>query len=207
MEYLMTILVVAIIVIIIVLMTKSGSGANSKSPAKIDYLESQKQTAQVFLDEINQNQKIPSIQTSLYLKKGEEAYLEDSVTLMETRSKTISNRGGGAIRVAKGVYIGGSQGVSRSYPELRDIDTGKFILTNKRIVFSGDSTTKEFQLDKIMEINVYYDGISITYQGKEKKPTFKGLDNVFMWVSLVRVIQSFNENKEYPPIDFNANYT
>jgi hypothetical protein len=201
MEYVLFAIVIAVVLYAIYKIT-SGKKSNVKNIMDDEEtFELSISSAQHKLDEIYETQNLPTILTDLLLKKGEEAYLDDVVALKESRSKTISTRGGGAVRIAKGVYVGGSQGVSRQFSEMRDIDRGHLTLTNKRIIFSGHSITREYQLDKIIEVSVNPEGIILTYQGKEKKPYFTGIYNYFEWTALIKIMQIYKETGKFPHME------
>ena len=91
-----------------------------------------------------------------YLKDTVYAFIEDSlVELHEPRSKRIAGYNG--VRVAKGIYIGGSQ--ARSYQEMRRLDRGKLKLTFNELLFMGDLETRTIELKRIMDIEPYIDGL------------------------------------------------
>jgi len=154
---------------------------------------------QYMFDYIHTNQKLPIIDTSLNLKKGEMAHLQDgSAVMLEERSVSVSNRGGGAVRVAKGLYLGGSQSVSRRHEEMKEIDSGQLTFTNQRIVFIGSTKTKQFSLNKIIQIEQYADGFSISYEGKEKKTLFRLSSEPMIWDIFFNIQNSINRGEAIP---------
>ncbi len=189
------IVIVIIIMIIVYFKTqKNPTTANSNHESFIIKF----QEARLYLEELYQTKKIKTINTDIMLKKGEKAYLIDYVVYVEMRSKSVSTRGGAAIRIAKGVYIGGSQGQSRSVPEMRCIDKGKLVLTNKRVIFNGENTTKEYKIDSILSVETDNDIVCFSCEGKEKKPQFHGIDNVFIWKALISLLKKYSDVKEFP---------
>jgi hypothetical protein len=177
----------------------SSSGASGSHISKAD-VAAQKQTEmQTMFDYIHTNQKLPIIDTSLNLKKGESAHLEDrSAVMLEERSVSVSNRGGGAVRVAKGFYLGGSQAVSRRHEEIKEIDSGQLTFTNQRIVFIGSTKTKQFSLNKITQIDQYEDGFSISYEGKEKKTMFRLTSEPTIWDIFFKIQNNINRGEPIP---------
>lgn len=154
-----------------------------------------------YFTRIEKSQNIPAIDTNLLLKTDEKAYLQEEVSLHEIRSMRISNRGGGAVRVAKGIYIGGSSGISRGYDEIREIDHGQLILTNKRVVFDGAANSRDMRLDKIMSVTEYSDGIEIAIEGKGKSQIYKGMNNPYLWKALIHYIRQIPGSGELPKFD------
>jgi len=180
---------------------------------KIELQESEKRKAIIqskanevkgYFDLVNREKKLPTIDTYIMLKKDEVGYLQDSVRLFELRAARKSTRGGGAVRVAKGVYIGGTSGISRSFDELREIDSGRLILTNQRIIFDGNNNTRDIKLDKIISVAEYIDGIEIAIEGKAKSQTYIGMSNPYLWKTLIYYIRQIPESGELPTADIEA---
>lgn len=138
-----------------------------------------------YVEEFKKNRKTPTIKTSLILKNDEEAYLEDTVKLYEIRSASKSDRlyiGG---RIMKGIFLGGSTGVSRKFDELREIDSGKLVLTNKRVIFDGNFNARTIDLEKIISIEIYDDGFEIACEDKKQSQLYGGIRNPFLWKNLI----------------------
>ena len=128
---------------------------------------------------------LPTITPSIFLKENEEAYIEEFTTFSQPKSHTI--RYGGGMRVAKGVYIGGT--LPQHVYAIVDIDKGELILTNKRIVFNGNHTTKTIDLEKIISVDVYKNYISIAYEGKEKEAMFS-TTKPWVWKVLIYYLKT-----------------
>lgn len=148
-----------------------------------------------------QAQRLPEINTGMTLKKGESAYLNEDVKLFELRTARKSTRGGGGMRVAKGVFIGGTTGTSRGFDELKEIDTGSMLLTNQRLIFSGKNNTRDIKLEKIIDIKEYTDGITISAEGKSKNQTYTGMANPYLWKALINVLQKLPPDGSMPEIN------
>jgi len=140
---------------------------------------------QEYIEEVKKTKRIPTIKTSLILKNDEEAYLEDLVKLYEIKSARKSDRLFVGGRIMKGIFIGGSTGVSRSFDELREIDSGKLVLTNKRIIFDGNFNARTIDLEKIISIEIYDDGFEIACEDKKQSQLYGGIRNPFLWKNLV----------------------
>ena len=160
---------------------------------------------QEYFDNINKQKVIPFIATHLLLKKDETAYLSDMAMLLEMGKYTISNRGGGAVSVARGIYIGGTSGKSRSYDELRQKDSGELVLTNKRLIFDGQANTREIPLEKILSVANHFDAIEIACEGKVKSFIFSDINNPILWKALIHYIRAIPESGELPTMDLQIN--
>jgi len=117
-------------------------------------------------------------ESPIILKKKEILYVTlPNISLSEPRAVRTGGYGGPSVRLAKGLSfrVGGFK--AESHEEVRNIDQGTFTLTDKRIVFSGNKRTINVTLNKIISINPYSDGISITREGFSKTQYFVGLPN------------------------------
>ena len=94
---------------------------------------------------------LKEINTSLMLKKGEVAYFDISSTLSETRAER-TNQSVFVGKRQKNIFFGGSQGRSKSQQVLTEIDNGRLILTNKRLVFDGKKTNRTIKLNKLISV-------------------------------------------------------
>ena len=87
------------------------------------------------------------------------SYLEDRV-----RRERVGGSRGAAVRVAKGVYVGGSQFRSRSVEtEITEhVDYGILALTTKHLYFSGERRNFRIRYDRIVALEAYPDGLGVT---------------------------------------------
>lgn len=94
-------------------------------------------------------------------------YLDDTVK----RERVGSSRGG-AVRVAKGVYVGGSQFRSRTVETevTEHVDTGTLALTTKHLYFSGRRKKFRIRYDKVVSFDAYSDGIGVTRDAANARP-------------------------------------
>jgi len=196
MEILILLIILAIIGFVLYF-----QNSKKKEAERQRFIKQRIDAAQEYFKNINEQKIIPAIATQLLLKKDETAYLSDTVTLLEMGKYTVSNRGGGAVRIAKGVYLGGTSGRSRSYDELRKKDNGELILTNKRLIFDGNASTREMSLEKILSVTNHFDGIEIACEGKVKSLIFSGVNNPILWKALIHYIRAIPESGELPPMD------
>jgi hypothetical protein len=99
------------------------------------------------------------------------------VVLKEFRSNGSSysgGYGGVSFRVTKGVRanVGGMQGRSQKNPEVSTpIDLGEVTYTNKRIVFTGDNMVREWDLDKIVNVESGPNGVTLEIAVSNREKT------------------------------------
>jgi len=66
--------------------------------------------------------------------------------------------------------------------QLKHLDQGNLTLTNKRIVFTGQTRTNDIEFKKILEIHPHEDGIAINRSGKQKADFYVGINrNTFLF--------------------------
>lgn len=103
-------------------------------------------------------------------------------TLMEPRAVRVS-RGrynGLSFRVARGLtlHAGGYGSVGESHDEYRPIDQGTLAFTNQRLTFVGAARTSSIDLEKLVSVDAYTDGLGIHRAGKEKAQIFVFSKNI-----------------------------
>ena len=151
----------------------------------LDDLENDAEKARK-INKIMGMKKLPIIDVDIILKKGEEAYFYTQVTFYEERTKRIyqGRSAGTSIRVAKGISfrVGANKGNAVNEDYLKEIDSGEFIITNKRIVFVGDNKSWNIVLVKLVRIEATtINGLlalefSIETASKKKMVTFESED-------------------------------
>ncbi|HHW61497.1 MAG TPA: hypothetical protein GX404_06295 [Syntrophomonadaceae bacterium] len=129
-----------------------------------------------------ENGDIPAIDVDIKLQKNEVCYFTARADWYEYRRVTRRVRYGGPsvrIKVVKGVYWRmGDMGVrTLSDDELTHIDAGIIYLTNKRLIFIGRTQNKTIRLNKILDFNIYKNGVDIQKE-TGKSPFIKFKDNV-----------------------------
>lgn len=120
-------------------------------------------------------------ESPVILKKNERAVLVlEGVSFWEPRAvrRTIGTYGGPTVRVSKNVSLrlGGLQARSESQEELKEIDRGVLVLTNRRMIFAGSKRTINIDLRKILSIDAYRDGIASRRENKQKTEYFLNTD-------------------------------
>ena len=142
---------------------------------------------QVYVDALQG--KLPvlsSTSTDIILHKGEVAYLTEQSELFEPHSVRVYTGGTRGISMPipglKGVRYraSGLEGISESHEELRKIDSGVLLLTNKKLVFSGSNSVRTIKLEKIVQVFPYSDAIKIAIENR-KKPLYFMVSDGKLW--------------------------
>lgn len=122
---------------------------------------------------------LPQIETTVKLKKEEVAHFEGDVTWrhLKTRRRRVAGTRSQRVKVAKGVSfkVGGTRGYSEEYQEFQDVDRGKVLITNERLLFFGGKKNLNIKLNKIMDVENYSDGVKI--QRGTVNPTYFLMEN------------------------------
>lgn len=121
-----------------------------------------------------QNGNMPALQiANIVLKKGEQVYWSEPASLLEEKVLSRHYEGGYSgfsFRVMKGVSyrVGGFRG----YPvvEKGNVSTsdGELIFSSKRLIFRGDRKSFATNLDKILDIQFYANGIQFSENNRSK---------------------------------------
>jgi hypothetical protein len=136
---------------------------------------------------------IPHIDNSLtsiglVLKPDEYLSWFEKSNLYEPRSERTYAGGsrGVSFRVAKGVSIrsGGFSGHSESHEAIQLIDTGKLILTNKRLIFIGQKRSANIEFKRILSTTFYKDSFKIDLENRQRPQLFGVSDSEF-WEALL----------------------
>lgn len=111
------------------------------------------------------------------LEKNEKCYLFENSSLNEPRSVRHYQSGfsGVGIPLGKGlprIYLGGSKGKSVSDHELKTIDRGMLILTNKKLVFKGSIKTYTTNLQKIVGVDAFKDAFRVSKVNKQRPEVY-----------------------------------
>ena len=128
---------------------------------------------------------LPVHNCPIIIKKNEKPIVViPNVTLKEPRSVRTSLGGyaGPTIRIAKGFSfrLGGGSSRSESHEEIKTIDKGILTITNKRLAFTGSMKNLNYNLNKIMSIKEFQDGIAIQRENKQKTEYFTGTNDIIL---------------------------
>lgn len=121
---------------------------------------------------------LPTIKTNnLILQESEIAHFDMSAFLMEEKvvSKQFVGRSQGvSIRIMKGVSyrVGSSRGNLLTETGFVNVSDGDLVITNRRIVFSGNRKSFNSNLEKILDIRLYKDALQISVSNRQKPVTF-----------------------------------
>jgi len=119
---------------------------------------------------------LPEIQADMFLKKKEVAHYQAECELLEERTKReyVGGYSGLSIRVAKGVSwrVGGFKGKPIEKTEMSKVDQGSLVVTNKRLVFSGDRKSFSVPYSKLIDIDLFKDAVKLNREGKIRREYF-----------------------------------
>jgi ribosomal protein L40E len=178
----------------------AGGGVSDAEQRKIDEIKRQREIKEAeavknrdineFINGLQKGiAKIDSNTNSpIILKRNEETSLiMHNITLREPRAvrQTVGGYGGPTFRMAKGVSfrLGAVSARSESHEELKNIDQGTLVLTNKRLIFIGSKRTTNIDLTKIVAIEPYKDGIGSQRENKQKTEYYTGTDKTTLTIN------------------------
>ena len=144
--------------------------------------------------------------TDVFLKKGEKLIFDiPGIQICEEKTiKTKGSHSGFSIRVMRGVSYRFGDFEAASEKRVTPLDVGHFIITTKRLIFSGTKKSLDVDLSKIVSAKPVENGILIDRTAKQNVEYFIGLDNVKMDMTLVPEIQNGDKWKEQK-VKFNLN--
>lgn len=130
------------------------------------------------------------------LKRSEIVHYSSNAILRKIKTKTTSVRYAGpavSIKICKGVrYRVGSLGVNRTTSTYVDnIDSGKFYITNQRLVFIGSAKNFTYPINKIIKTEVSDIGLTIQKENTSN-PQIVGLNEYELSMSIMSNV--LNEN-------------
>jgi len=148
---------------------------------------------------------VPVQDVPVLMKKDEYAYIVlHNISLYEeiTKHQYVGGSRGVSLRVMKGVSfrVGAFKGERVPVTEQKHIDNGDFVVTNKRIIFSGLSKNTSFPLTKLISIDQYSDGISISREGKQRTEYYladieiPNIKHYSAWTFIKTVIEGIYSN-------------
>ena len=172
-------------------------GSNSKSALIKE--------AQAKVTEIQQSRSLQPIQTGTILQKAEQAYLSEQVKLKENRA--VGERVGIGLgsRVMKNLYVGTSKSQYTSHQEVKDIDAGELLLTNKRIIFSGMKEQRVIDLEKILSFDIFADAIAIKSSNKSKASYFM-VKNPYIWKAYFTIVHGVDDPQDFHDVNVSISF-
>jgi hypothetical protein len=135
-----------------------------------------------------ENGIFPEVDAPINLQRGEKCHFSTAATWHENRTVTKAVRYGGpavSIRIMKGLYYrAGSYNVQRiTQEEMRQVSSGTFYITSKRIIFHGDSKNASIRFSSVISYVPYSDGIEIE-KTSGRNPIFRFNDGEYASVLL-----------------------
>jgi hypothetical protein len=114
---------------------------------------------------------------NLILKKGETCHLSIPAALFEERvirREYVGGSQGLSIPIIKGVRytVGRQRGHIQSHSSIVPVSQGYFIITNKRLVFSGSKSVSS-DLSKLLDMQLYSDALQFSVTSRQKPTTVK----------------------------------
>jgi len=119
------------------------------------------------LREITQG-NVPSVVVpGLVLQKQERAYWVEPASILEEKvvsRQFVGGSRGVSIRIMKGVSyrVGAYRGHVESRTGIVAVSTGDLVITSKRVIFRGDKKGFNTRLDKLLNVEMASDGITLT---------------------------------------------
>ena len=116
-----------------------------------------------------ENGELDPVDAGINLKKGEECFFEAETEWFELRkkakSRTIQYHGLSVrVKLAKGIYYrAGQMTVAYAQPDevMTQIDQGTVYITNKRIIFDGDSFNRSYRHTGLLRVDVLPEGFRL----------------------------------------------
>lgn len=178
---------------------KRKSGVSGESPELQQY---KIQQVRDYFSEIQRTKQLPIKHTNLLLKEGEFAYfIENNVKFHESRSVRTTIHAGGGKGLGLGIFIGGGMSSSSSMPVLQHLDTGSLVITNRRLIFDGAQSTKNYKLADILTVEHYTDAIEVGLDNLKKSQVFSGMYNPFFWRALIVYVSQIPSSGELPSLE------
>lgn len=121
-----------------------------KKQQRLEHLQRLRGEADAWIERMNGRSLSPIENPPAKLKTEEMAFLSWRGFLYETRAVRHYVSSGMSARVARGLYVNGRRGTSTSVETWTYLASGDFIVTNKRILFSGDSASRVVELHNLV---------------------------------------------------------
>lgn len=143
-----------------------------------------------------ENGEIPEIEVGINLRRGEKCYYQVHCDWLEERKITTGIAYAGPtmrLKIAKGIYwrAGRLQGKRISEDRWLIIDSGDLFLTNRRLIFMGDRGNKTIRLNRILDFEVFSNGIDIQ-KDKGKSPFLEFSENTDIFAMILgRAIEEY----------------
>jgi len=136
-----------------------------------------------------ENDEIPVLKAGINLQRGEECYFITDCIWYEFRRITRRINYGGPtfrLKLAKGIYwrLGSLNVQTISQDVMVPLDKGQLFLTNKRLLFVGESKSRSIRLNRILEFTPYKNGVEVI-KDAGKNPFFEFYDGVDIFAMIL----------------------
>ncbi|WP_440026805.1 hypothetical protein [Chromobacterium amazonense] len=125
-----------------------------------------------YFRQVDDARAFPDVPLSLNMQAGEFGVMEAGATLYGYRKQSYNV--GGAVRVVRGVYVGGSQRISSD--ALTPLAGGALNLTNRRAVFLSPQKTISFKLSDVMSLEALDTSTMVLHTAKRTAPLIFSID-------------------------------
>ena len=122
------------------------------------------------------------VESTLFLKNGEQAFFCEKVELMEPRAVRTGTGNRVGFRVARGVWVSTGTSTSESNDVWKRLDEGMLTITNRRIVFDGQMGTRNLDLAKLVSVSPRADGIEVAVENRQKSSGFTCANPLKPWI-------------------------
>jgi tellurite resistance protein len=128
-----------------------------------------------------ENEALPVISVRINLQKGEVCHCQFAARWLEMRTRTVRTYRTGpvaSIRIVKGLHyrIGSYQTHRVTAEELKQIDAGTAYITNKRLIFDGQSKNSTIRHSAVIALQPYSDGVGVE-KGTGRSPVMVTSDD------------------------------
>lgn len=140
----------------------------------------------LMIDQLTSGDHSSKFNTNVILKKDEKLVFDiPSVSYCEQRTvKFKGNTQGVSVRIMKGVSYRFGTFEGGTEQKVVTLDSGNFVLTTNRLIFSGSTKSIEYPLSKIVSIDPLEEGIMINRTGKTKMEYFLKTTNISLNIQI-----------------------
>jgi hypothetical protein len=129
-----------------------------------------------WLAQVNKDGGIMPCAAGLQLPENEACFFAENANLYEPRAVRVSRHSGFGARPMRGLGVFEGESRSESHDEWRKISTGIFYVTNKRILFAGDTQTREIKLSNVISLSADSQSLVVMSAKRQKPMNFSGLN-------------------------------
>lgn len=140
------------------------------------------EAARAFWREAERRGGLLPVESTLFLKDGEQAFFCEKVELMEPRAMRTGTGNRVGVRVARGVWVSTGTSTSETTDVWKRLDEGMLTITNRRIVFDGQMGTRNLELAKLVSVSPRVDGIEVAVENRQKSSGFTCANPLKPWI-------------------------